>query len=91
MYCIAATAFEELNYQSAPEALHGWLRLPNDWRSSEFVAACAKLGIVVAAGGAFAVGQSVAPAGVRIAYSAPDLETWKHALQEIATLALTGP
>ncbi len=87
MYGIAAKAFENLTYSSAPEALHGWLSLPEGWRADLFAAACADLGIAVAPGTAFAVSEGRAPAGVRIAYSAPDMTTWKMALDEMAGIA----
>ncbi|WP_300015523.1 PLP-dependent aminotransferase family protein [uncultured Roseobacter sp.] len=90
MFDIARSAFEGLDYQSSPEALHGWLMLPSQWRADSFVSACADLGIAVAPGSAFAVGKSVAPTGVRIAYSAPDLSTWTYALREVAKLATAG-
>jgi len=91
MYDIALSAFNGLDYSSAPEALHGWLALPDGWRAESFTTACAALGIAVAPGSAFAVGKSVAPSGVRLAYSAPDIATWNYALQEVARTALSTP
>lgn len=91
MFAIASTAFSGLDYNSSPEALHGWLSLPTSWRAECFTAACANLGIAVAPGSAFAVGKSVAPSGVRIAYSAPDITTWRHALKEVARTASEAP
>ncbi len=91
MFDIATSAFCELDYNSSPDALHGWLSLPGNWRAESFTAACADLGIAVASGSAFAVGKSIAPSGVRIAYSAPDLRTWKFALGEVARIAHIGP
>ncbi len=91
MFNIARNAFAALEYQSSPEALHGWLSLPGHWRAESFVSACAELGIAVAPGSAFAVGKSVAPTGVRIAYSAPDISTWTYALDEVAKLASSEP
>lgn len=87
MFNLAQDAFCDLHYQSAPEALHGWLTLPPHWRADDFVSACADLGIAVAPASAFAVGAGVAPRAVRIAYSAPDLATWKYALAEVAKIA----
>jgi DNA-binding transcriptional MocR family regulator len=91
MYDIATAAFSGLNYSSSPDALHGWLTLPDEWRAETFTAACADLGIAVAPGCAFAVGKSVAPSGIRIAYSAPDMHTWKFALDEVASAARAHP
>ncbi|MEM9760442.1 MAG: PLP-dependent aminotransferase family protein [Pseudomonadota bacterium] len=91
MFSIAAEAFQGLDYHSAPEALHAWLELPSGWRAEAFTAACAELGIAVAPGRAFAVTEGVAPSGVRIAYSAPDVPTWTFAIQEVARLANQPP
>ncbi|WP_193371569.1 hypothetical protein [Pelagibius marinus] len=53
--------------------------------------ACVKLGIAVAPGTAIAVGTGIAPSGVRIAYSASDLNTWVFALDEVARIAREAP
>ncbi|WP_421876106.1 PLP-dependent aminotransferase family protein [Pacificispira sp.] len=91
MYDLARTAFAELDFRGAPDALHGWLTLPGAWRGESFAAACAGLGIAVAPGHSFAVTPGNAPPGVRIAFSAADLGTWKLALTEVASLARKGP
>ncbi len=87
MYAIAEKAFEGLSFNGAPEALHLWLELPKGWRAEAFCSACAEVGIAVAPGSAFAVGKSIAPAGVRIACSASDMATWEYALGAVANLA----
>ena len=87
MFKIAKEALANLDFRGASDALHGWLELPATWRGESFAAACAELGIAVAPGHAFAVMPGTAPSGVRIAYSAPDLKTWKFALQELARVA----
>lgn len=87
MFAIASEALCDLDFRSAPEALHGWIALPPQWRSAAFVAACAEIGIALAPGQAFAVTPGVAPSGVRIACSARDTKTWAFALQEVARIA----
>ncbi|MGZ2257214.1 aminotransferase-like domain-containing protein [Roseobacter sp. A03A-229] len=87
MFTIAEEALSGLEFKGAADALHGWIDLPPQWRGAEFAAACAKVGIAVAPGQVFAVTPGVAPAGVRIAFSAHNLETWRFALQEVARIA----
>lgn len=88
MYKAAQHALSDLEFHGAPDALHGWLNLPHGWRGESFVAACVKIGIAVAPGSVFAVKPGLAPSGVRIACSAPDLPTWAMALQELKRIAL---
>lgn len=87
MFQIACRELGSLDFRGACDALHGWLALPAGWRGESFAACCAKLGIAVAPGTAFAVAPGVAPNGVRIAFSAKDEETWSFALGELARLA----
>lgn len=47
-----------------------WLALPEPWRAADFERAAALRGVVVIAGDAFAVGQTPAPAAVRVSLSA---------------------
>jgi DNA-binding transcriptional MocR family regulator len=91
MYHVAIDALHGVEFRGAPDALHGWIALPQVWRGDAFTKASACLGIAVAPGRAFAVAPGAAPAGVRIAYSAPDLETWRLALRELGRLVLQGP
>ncbi|MBL4838245.1 MAG: PLP-dependent aminotransferase family protein [Kordiimonadaceae bacterium] len=91
MFDIARRSLFEVDFHGAPDALHGWIALPPKWRGESFAAASAKLGIAVAPGRAFAVTQGTAPSGVRIAYSAPDLRTWKLAIKELGKLARQSP
>ncbi|MGI3168503.1 PLP-dependent aminotransferase family protein [Pseudooceanicola sp. C21-150M6] len=91
MFEIAGRSFAGLEVRAEPDALHCWLSLPEGWRGESFAAASAELGIAVAPGQAFAVASGTAPSGVRIAFSAPDLETWEFALSELASIATRGP
>ncbi|MEM6496739.1 MAG: PLP-dependent aminotransferase family protein [Pseudomonadota bacterium] len=91
MFAAANEAFSDLEFHGSAEALHGWLNLPNPWRGDAFAATCAKVGIAVTPGRDFAVLSGNAPAAVRIAFSATDMETWKLALSEIARIAASHP
>jgi len=91
MFGVATEALAGLDFHGASDALHGWLALPGDWRGEAFAATSAELGIAVAPGQAFAVRPGNAPSGVRIAFSAPDIKTWKFALTELARTARDGP
>lgn len=86
IYRIAAKTLGPDFFQGAPDSLHGWIFLPRSWRAASFVSAAARLGIALAPGEAFAVRPGSAPAGVRIAFSAPDLGTWKLAIGELRGL-----
>ncbi|MCC3861918.1 PLP-dependent aminotransferase family protein [Pseudemcibacter aquimaris] len=91
MYKIAKKELAGLNFQGDPFALHGWLELPSYWRAESFVTECAKLGIAIASGSVFAVSSGVSPKGVRIAFSAPNLQTWKFAMRELSKLIKKSP
>ena len=47
MYKLARSAFADLEFRGASDALHGWLQLPKEWRAESFAAASAELGIAV--------------------------------------------
>ena len=91
MFGIAKKALANVDFHGAPDSLHGWIALPPRWRGESFTAASAELGIAVAPGSAFAVTPGTAPSGVRIAYSAPDLQTWEFAMQELGRIAGQSP
>jgi len=91
MFEIAKDALAELDFRGASDALHGWIALPSKWRGESFAAASAELGIAVAPGSVFAVVPGTAPSGVRIAFSAPDLTTWKFAVGELGRIGQQSP
>lgn len=91
MFDVAKDALAGIEFHGAADALHGWIDLAGEWRGESFAAASAELGIAVAAGQVFAVSPGNAPSGVRIAFSAPDIKTWKFALAELARIAREGP
>ncbi|MDD1782145.1 PLP-dependent aminotransferase family protein [Enterovibrio sp. ZSDZ35] len=59
----------ELRYQ--PNGFHGWLKLPDDWALSDFLAACKENGLEVKSAELFVPPGYGAPPYIRIAVSAP--------------------
>lgn len=53
-----------------PQAFHGWLHLPDPWRSDEVVAQARQRDVLVAGAEAFAVGRRGVPHAVRISFGA---------------------
>jgi DNA-binding transcriptional MocR family regulator len=74
-----------------PASYHRWWVLPERWRAETFVAAAARRGIALSPASAFAVVSGHAPNAVRIAVSAPPVETLETALEVLAALASSGP
>lgn len=70
---------------------HRWWALPQPWRAETFVAAAARRGIALSPAAAFAVLPGHAPDAVRIAVSAPPVETLAAALDVLAELAAGSP
>lgn len=77
----------------SPHALHHWLELPRQWeRTSDFVDALRRRGVVVTGGDAFAVDTAAPSRAVRISLgAAPSRESLTTALETIATLAREEP
>ncbi len=63
---IAVRMLRGHSYRSHPASYHGWLTLPDRWRSDAFVSQLASRGVAVTAGEAFVVGRSAAPHAVRL-------------------------
>ncbi|WP_214369005.1 PLP-dependent aminotransferase family protein [Pseudonocardia sp. H11422] len=74
-----------------PAAYHLWWELPEPWRAETFVASAARRGVAVSPGAAFAVGSGRAPGAVRLALSAPPIDTLTAALDVLAAMARGGP
>lgn len=55
-----------LDVASDDDSAHAWLRLPEPWRVSVFVRACAQHGVGVLSGEAFSVSRDTGPHAVRI-------------------------
>jgi DNA-binding transcriptional MocR family regulator len=70
---------------------HCWWTLPDPWRAETFVAAASRRGIAITPAAAFAVVPGHAPNAVRIALSAPPLETLGIALETLAQIARSDP
>ncbi|GAB3978395.1 PLP-dependent aminotransferase family protein [Actinoallomurus acanthiterrae] len=81
----------EFAVEADPQAFHCWWRLPDPWRADTFVAAAARRGIAVTPGAAFTVVVSRAPNAVRLALSAPPIDTLAAALETLAALARSAP
>ncbi|MEV0399377.1 PLP-dependent aminotransferase family protein [Actinoallomurus sp. NPDC050550] len=81
----------EFAVEADPQAFHCWWRLPDPWRADTFVAAAARRGIAVTPGAAFTVVVSRAPNAVRLALSAPPIDTLAAALETLAALARNAP
>jgi DNA-binding transcriptional MocR family regulator len=70
---------------------HCWWTLPDPWRAETFVAAAGRRGIAITPAAAFAVVPGHAPNAVRIALSAPPIDTLEIALQTLAQIARSDP
>lgn len=69
-----------------------WLKLPEPWRAADFERAAALRGVVVIGGDAFAVGQTPAPAAVRVSLSAArNREELERGLAVLAELLREAP
>ena len=68
---ILSQGLADYDLRSEPTAPHGWLMLPDPWRSSSFVRAAESAGVSVLPGEAFALDRDQAPPhAVRINLSA---------------------
>jgi len=75
-----------------PQGYFVWLKLPEPWRASDFERAAALRGVVVIGGDAFAVGQTPAPAAVRVSLSAArSREELEYGLGVLAELVRQPP
>lgn len=87
---IAASEMAGLAFATHPQAFHGWLRLPDPWRSEGFAARLADRGVVVTPGAAFAGGAHATDAEthVRLCLCAlADSERLTTALRIVAQVA----
>ncbi|UCC83122.1 MAG: PLP-dependent aminotransferase family protein [Gemmatimonadota bacterium] len=80
--------FEEImgsfDYSTHPAAIHVWLRLPEPWRSDDFVEQARHRGVLITGAESFAVGRDVAPHAVRICIGAPaSAETLRRGLETL--------
>lgn len=68
---IVADVLRGCEYQTQPYSQHVWLRLPEPWRSGDFVAQARCRGVLLSGAEAFAVGREEIPHAVRICIGAP--------------------
>ncbi|WP_420835543.1 aminotransferase class I/II-fold pyridoxal phosphate-dependent enzyme [Amycolatopsis vancoresmycina] len=88
----AAVVAEKLpGLRGDPASYHRWWELPERWRAELFTAAAARRGIALSPAAAFAVLPGHAPNAVRLAVSAPPVETLAAALDVLAGLASGSP
>jgi DNA-binding transcriptional MocR family regulator len=59
------------DYVGHPDAIHVWLRLPEPWRSGDFVEQASQRGVQVTGAEVFAVGREAIPHAVRLGIAAP--------------------
>jgi len=75
-----------------PNGYFLWLRLPEPWRAGDFERAAGLRGVVVIGGDSFAVGQTPAPAAVRVSLSAArSRRELEHGLGVLAELLREAP
>jgi len=77
----------------SPHALHHWLELPRQWeRTSDFVDALRRRGVVVTNGDAFSVDTTQPSRAVRVSLgAAPSREALSSALETIASVMREDP
>jgi DNA-binding transcriptional MocR family regulator len=89
---LAAREFHGWSWHANPSGYHGWLELPDEWTSAEFVAQARRRGVLVTPADAFAADADSATAAVRVCVTAPpgrpELE---DALGRVRQLLEVGP
>jgi len=81
----ALSLFPEAEKDCPKGAMHIWLRLPEPWRSSDFVAEAKRRGVLVTPPEAFVVGRGIPPHAVRICLGPP--RTWEQFEKGLRVLA----
>lgn len=80
-----------LPYQAHPNAMHGWLDLPEEWPADSFTLQARIRGVAVCSASSFSLARNVRN-GVRISISAPgSIDTVARGLDIIARLAREKP
>lgn len=89
---VAARVLAGRDYAGIKTGYFIWLKLPEPWRAGDFERSAALRGVVVIAGDAFAVGQTPAPAAVRVSLSAAgSRQELEHGLGVLAELLDEAP
>ena len=81
----------DLPYASTSHGLHVWMPLRGLWTEEAFVAHARHHGVAVAAGSAFAIGETVGHRGMRICIGAGSEETLSRGLTVLARLGRNQP
>lgn len=68
---LAAGRLANQEFAAHREGTHVWLRLPDPWRSSDFVAQARERGVFLTGAEAFAVGREAPPHAVRLSLGPP--------------------
>jgi len=88
----ALTLFPDAEKDCPKGAMHLWLRLPEPWRSSDFVVEAKRRGVLVTPPEAFVVGRGVPPHAIRICLGPPRTwEKFEKGLRILADLARDRP
>ncbi|MDU9390022.1 PLP-dependent aminotransferase family protein [Pseudomonas sp. zfem002] len=88
---LLATHLEGLAFRHGSTGTHAWLELPEPWTGSRFARLCQERGVVLLAGGAFALHPELSPQAVRINISAAlSRQQLIKALNVISQLARQG-
>ncbi|MBS0242679.1 MAG: PLP-dependent aminotransferase family protein [Proteobacteria bacterium] len=88
---IMAAALAGSELAADPGSYHLWLKLPDGWRSEQFAAALARMGIGVTPSSAFAMAPGHAPPAIRLALGRPSHEDLALAGRKIAGLLRRRP
>jgi len=88
---LAARTLAGSSFRADPFGHHLWLLLPEGWSDRAFAAAAARSGVAIVPASAFAFGEGVGPAAVRLSLgAAPDRTTLSSGLRRLRDL-LAGP
>lgn len=84
---IVARILKGADYQTHPQAIHIWLRLPNHWTKRAYVAAAKSAGVIIYPSDNFSVSLDAAPEAVRLCIGRPvHRETVERAFSILAEL-----
>ena len=91
-YALAGRILAGHEYRGLPTGFFLWLHLPRPWTGTTFEAAARRAGIGVFAAEKFAVGETVAPAAVRVSLTgAADPDEMRRGLETVAGLLRAAP
>jgi DNA-binding transcriptional MocR family regulator len=95
---LARSLLGEGSFRALPHGLHLWMPMPGGWSEADFVAHARQMGVALAAGSAFAVGEARAaasgtprPQGVRISLGGAEEADLDGALRIVTRLSRSQP